>query len=156
MDDLAALRANGQGWDAAVRAHAIYQAAPADGSGDAAAAEALNALTVPGAPTPVPVADIVRMLRTRGKWLPIKAAAASNPAAAAAVDLATDPHTGTVDLTLPLVQSLLPGLVAGGFISDQDLADINAMGTPAEPWWRSIGAPAPLNEFDICRARAGA
>ena len=37
-----------------------------------------------------------------------------------------------------------------------DLADINAMGTPAEPWWRSIGATCPLNEFDIARARAGA
>lgn len=154
--NLAGLRANGTTWDAAIRAHPLYKASPADGSGDAALAEALNAITEGGGTRPVSVNKITNYLRAENKWLGIKkAAAAGDVAAEAAVDLSEDTRDNTVRLDLLLVKQLLGSLVQSDLMTADNLAAINEMGKIIVPWWQTIGAPSPLNEHDIARARAG-
>ena len=139
-------------WDADIRARPEFT----DALTDAAIAAALNAVVVPGPRQPVAVGRIVTYLRREGVWLAIKAAAAGgNPVAAAAVDLASDDHTATVDLDLPIVQTLLPKLAEAGLVTAAHLDAINAMADTAAPWWQTIGSASPLNEYDIARARAG-
>jgi len=152
-ENLAGVKANAVEWDAAIRAHPAYQA----GGSDEAIAAAINADDRVGPDQPVPVSAIVNYLRREGVWLAIKMAASQGVvSAAAAVDLASDMHAGTVDLTLPIVRELLPDLVTRGLMKQAQLDMVFAMGKTVTPGWQALGAPSALNEHDIYRARAGA
>lgn len=156
QQNLEGLQANSQPWDNEIRAHPLYKASPADGSDDALLASVLNERMEPGAAVPVPTWKIVNYLRGKGAWVAIKeAAAAKNMPAQAAVDLIEDQRVQTVDLTLPILKELLPVLVTDGLLSQEQFDAINAMSASTTPWWKTIGAPSPLNQYDIHRARAG-
>jgi hypothetical protein len=120
--------------------------------------DALNALIVAGPPRAVPVLQVMTYLRTNNLWLPIKAAVSASPGAAAAVDYNSDPRVETIDVTLPIVQAMLADLVAHNLLSAQNVADINAMGTTAIPWWQATvaqggaGLLGPVGTSDLAAA----
>jgi hypothetical protein len=118
----------------------------------------LNALTVPGQQRAVPVLQVMTYLRTNNLWLPIKAAVATSAGAAAAVDYNSDPRVETIDVTLPIVQSMLADLVAHNLLSAQNVADINALAATTIPWWQATvaqgggGLSSPVTSPDLVAA----
>lgn len=155
-------------WDQAACAKlatAPYATMPSDDGGplDGAIAVAMSAEPVDGPDVLPLISDIVTYLRTEGRWLGIKAAAAAGTsvAAMAAVDIATDLRQTRIDLNLPLVKTMLTSLAndiptgAGATLIDgDDLAAITAMKSTKVEYWQSIDATSPFNQHDIPRFRA--
>jgi hypothetical protein len=102
--------------------------------------DAVNALTVAGPNVPVPVLQVMTYLRTNNLWMGIKAATATSPGAAAAVDYNSDPRVQTLDVSLPIVQSMLADLVSKTLLTQAQSDAIKAMGTPPIPWWQATVA----------------
>ena len=92
----------------------------------------------------VPISEIQQYLMTVGKWWAIKAAAPTNPAAFAAVDLVESRLTN-VDVTLPVTTTMLAALVSSGLIAQVDNDTILAMGT----------VPNPVTAHDVAQATEG-
>jgi len=117
---------------------------------DAKLAE-INALTVQGPSRPVPIADVMTYLRSNNLWLPIKASAAGGTSvgAAAAVDLNSDLRMQTIDMTLPLVSTMLADLVTHTLLTQDQANTLVAMGTPQIPWWQANGYTSPFNANDL-------
>ena len=139
-------------WDEAIRAR-LGEFPKAT---DADIADALNAETVPGRMHPVQIADAVAYLRMQGAWRKIVTAKDENDGAWAAVDLAGDMRQTTIRFDSPIVTAMLDVLQGAGILSTEHREGLLALGVSPIPWWQSIGAPTPLNEFDIARAREGA
>lgn len=118
----------------------------------------LNAMTVPGTTQPVAIIDAVTYLREQNAWLAIKAAAPTNPAAEAAVDLNDDIRATTVDFSLPGVRAMIDALVTSGYLTTAQSAALIAMGATAVPWWEAsiadTGAAlsSPINVHDLIAA----
>lgn len=136
-------------WDEAIRA----RLPEFPGQSDAEIATALNAETQPGPEQSVLIADAVAYLRGQNAWPAIVKAKDTNDGAWAAVDLANDIRQRTLNFGAPLVQQMLDSLVAASLLTKDQRAALEAMGDTVVPWWQSIGAPAPLNDADIARAR---
>ncbi|MTK11608.1 MAG: hypothetical protein F8N39_05805 [Clostridiaceae bacterium] len=117
------------------------------------AATAINASTYPGPYKLVPLGAILAYLRTQGAWLGIKAAAASNTAAAAAVDLESDPHAQNLDVSLPQVSQMLASLVSAGLLTAAQSSAIVAMGQTMTSRAQVIGWTIPPTAADISAAR---
>lgn len=98
---------------------------------------AVNALTVPGPNVPVPVLQVMTYLRTNNLWMAIKAATATSPGAAAAVDYNSDPRVQTLDMSLPIVQTMLADLVTHALFTQAQSDAIKAMGNTTIPWWQA-------------------
>lgn len=128
-------------------------------SGDTAAKlAALNAMTVPASNIPVPVLQVMTYLRTNNLWMAIKAAIATSPGAAAAVDYNSDPRVQTLDVSLPIVQGMLADLVAHNLLTQTQSNEIIAMGAPLLPWWQAPvaagggGLSGPVSAADLAAA----
>lgn len=113
---------------------------------------AVNAMTVAGSDQLVSIADVMSYLRENGLWLPIKAAAGSNQAAAAAVDIAGDLRAQTIDFNLPLVKMLLTALVASGLLTQANADALAAMKNTTQLWWQVKGYSSPFSENDLIAA----
>lgn len=113
---------------------------------------AINTLTVPGPDKLVAIADIMTYLRTYNLWLPIKAAAGTNPAAAAVVDIEEDLRANTIDFSLPIVSQLLAALVQTNLLSQNHADEITAMKATTQLWWQANGYPSIFNENDLIAA----
>jgi hypothetical protein len=105
-------------------------------------AAAINALTIT-IRRPANIVDITTYLRTEGAWGAIVVAASTNPAAAAAVDYNNDLRASTLDLDLPIVQTMLDGLTGASpaLLTTDQRAAIMAMGDVVIPYLTSIEAP---------------
>ena len=102
---------------------------------------AILAMTVPAADRSVPIAEVMDYLRTNNLWLPIKMAAATDAAAAAAVDLNGDLRITNISMNLPIVQGMLGALVASKLLTAEQAAALIEMKTVTIPWWQSVGLP---------------
>lgn len=128
-------------------------------SGDTATKLAtVNALTVPGPNVPVPVLEVMTYLRTNNLWLAIKAATGTSTGAAAAVDYNDDVRVQTLDVSLPIVQSMLADLVTHSLLTQQQADEIKALGAPSVPWWQASvangggGLSSPVTAPDLVGA----
>jgi hypothetical protein len=116
---------------------------------------AINALTVPGPSQPIPLLQVMTYLRTNNLWMVIKAAAATSPGAAAAVDYNSDPRVQTLDVSLPIVQQMLTDLVTHSLLSQPQSDAIKAMGAPPAPWITASvangggGLTGPVSQPDL-------
>lgn len=110
---------------------------------------AVNALTIAGPTQPVPVLTLMTYLRTNNLWMQIKAAVGTSAGAAAAVDYNSDPRVENIDVPLPIVQAMLGEMKSKGLLSDQNIADINAMAVSQVPWWQANGYSGPFNGNDL-------
>lgn len=142
---------NQTAWDATVLAK--LQMAPYSTMTDnVAIATALNALTVTGPSKIVSKQAVLNYLREASAWQQIVNAASTNAAAWNAVDLANDVAQIDLDLTLPIMTTMLGTLVETNLLNQTQSNAIMAMSQTTIPWWQSIGAGSPLNEHDIVRA----
>lgn len=113
---------------------------------------AVNTATVAGATAPVSVLTVMTYLRTNNLWMPIKAAQASSPGAAAAVDYNSDPRVQTLDFSLPIVQAMLADLVTHALLTQAQSDALVALGVPQIPWWQANGYPGPFTLNDSTAA----
>lgn len=113
---------------------------------------AVNAATEAAADRLVPIAEVMTYLRSNALWLPIKAAAGSNPAAAACVDLAEDLRAQEIDFSLTIAQQVLGGLVQSGLLSADQADHLQAMKNVFVPWWQAHNYPGLFNESDLIAA----
>lgn len=93
---------------------------------DQAAADAINAMRVT-ARRLVPLWEISRLGREAGWWLPSKAAAQTNPFAATFHDYYADTRFDNIDMDLPATQYVLGQMVAGGILTKDQAAAIDAL-----------------------------
>lgn len=139
-------------WDATLLAE--IQTAPYSTMTDnVALAAALNVLTVAGPSQLAPKQNVLNYLREQGAWQGIRQAASTNAAAWNAADIADDLAQVDLDLTLPIMTTMLAALVTANLLTQAQESAILVMSTTTIPWWQSIGASSPLNEYDIVRAR---
>ena len=140
-------------------ATAPYVTMPTDNGGpdDEAIAAALNSEMVAGAPVPLSKLDVVTYFRRNQLWLGMDGKSgiknSENVAALYAVDLYRDPSVTTIDVTDPLIITMLDDLVAAQLLSEANVAALTAMATPQISYPISVGAPGPLNAHDIPRIR---
>jgi hypothetical protein len=113
---------------------------------------AINALTVPGPSAPVPIVAVTEYLRSNNLWLAIKAATATSPGAAAAVDYNSDTRAQTIDFSLPIVGQMLADLVGRALLSQQQSDAMVALGATTLPWWKANGYRAPITGQDLVEA----
>lgn len=109
----------------------------------------VNALTSNGPRRLVPIATVMEYLRTNNLWLLIKAAQGSSAGAAAAVDYNADLRAHSIDLDLPIVQTMLGDLVTHNLLSAEQRAAIDAMANSRLPWWQSAGFASPIGTGDL-------
>lgn len=118
----------------------------------------VNVLTVTGPTRPVSIVDVMAYLRQNNLWMPIKAATAISPGAAAAVDLSTDLRATTIDFTLPVVAGMLADLVAHALLTQAQSNALTAMSNTTIPWWQATvaqgggGLSSPVSQSDLSAA----
>jgi hypothetical protein len=112
----------------------------------------INALVVAGPDRLVPIVEVMDYLRSNNLWLPIKAAQATSPGAAAAVDLNEDQRIVTMDFNLPIVGSMLADLVGRGLLTQAQSAALVALKGTTMPWWQSAGYPMPIGRGFLINA----
>lgn len=112
---------------------------------DQQAADAINAKTVV-----VQQSVVIRDLKTyaifQGIWPKLLAGEeSSNPQVAglcqSVVAWVDDPRWSTVDVNLPQVQAMLTQLVGATLLTQQQAADIIAMGSKVVSWTSTVGLP---------------
>lgn len=148
-------------WDAAILAELsdpAYAAMP----DDAARADAMNAKMV-AVPRTFTMREVRTIAQEASEWPNVVLRSEMRPPDAAvraainAVETPDDRKFAPTDTASANVFSAgIAALVAASDISPGTVAAIQALGVTTAPWWQSIGAPAPLNEWDIARAREGA
>lgn len=116
-------------------------------------AAAVNAKTVSVAKL-VDIGDAVTALRETGAWFAIKAAAGSNPAAFAAVDLVGDLRAQTINMANPMVQQMGAALVASNLLTQEQWDGVVALGTVQQAWTQSTMGLASISEHDVAAVRA--
>lgn len=110
---------------------------------------ALNAMTVAGPNAPVDVVTATNYMRQNGTWYAIKAAAGSNQAAFAAVDLVNDLRVQTIDFSLPIVVQMGAMLVSANLMTQAQWDGLMALSKTTIPWWQSVGLNSPVGIGDL-------
>lgn len=109
----------------------------------------LNGEAIAGPRRLVPIATVMEYLRSNNLWLPIKAAQAASPGAAAAVDYNDDPRANSINFDLPIVQTMLDDLVTHHLLSVEQRAAIDARANTQVPWWKDTGFTSPIGTGDL-------
>lgn len=123
-----------------------------DGLSNAQIAAAVNAKTVATAKL-VDIGDAVTVLRENGGWYSIKAAAGSNMAAMAAVDIVDDLRAQTINIENPMVQQMGGGLVATNVLTQAQWDAVVALGTVQKAWTESTMGLPFVSEHDVAAVK---
>jgi len=112
---------------------------------DQQAADAINAKTVVVQQS-VAIRDLKTYAIFQGIWPKLLAGEkSSNPQVAglcqSVVAWVDDPRISTVDVNLPQVQAMLTQLVGATLLTQQQAADIIAMGSRSVSWTSTVGLP---------------
>ena len=99
---------------------------------DVAAAEAISAMTVTAREL-VPLWQIKVAGLQAGWWLAVKAAVATNAAAAVWFEYYDDPRFENIDMDLVTTQTVLGGLVASNLVTQAQADAVSAMADVTKP-----------------------
>lgn len=130
-----------------------------EGMSDAEVAAALNAKTV-SQPRVFTMREVRAVAQRMGEWPNIVLRAEERPptdAVKAAINAISTPDdqrfTSGPTGGLQVLGAGLTILAQAGDLSDGAVATIQALSAEDVPWWQSMGASAPFNEYDIALLR---